>query len=134
MARRYRRGVRRLLLLATVAAVGALGLAACTPSGDESAAKPVVDGAREIEVDATSFAFDPEEITVQAGEDVTIVLHSDDIFHDFVVDEAGGTIVGANDGNTKKGGLKIEKPGRYTFYCDVSGHQQAGMEGTLVVE
>ena len=26
------------------------------------------------------------------------------------------------------------KPGTYTFYCPVGGHEQAGMKGTLTVE
>jgi uncharacterized cupredoxin-like copper-binding protein len=26
------------------------------------------------------------------------------------------------------------KPGTYTFYCSVPGHEQAGMKGTLTVK
>ena len=26
------------------------------------------------------------------------------------------------------------KPGKYTFYCQVPGHEQAGMKGTLTVK
>ena len=94
---------------------------------------PMVDGAREIEVTATSFAFDPDEITVAAGEDVTIVLTADDILHDFTLENAEGHIA-ADAGETASGGLRIDEPGTYIFYCSVEGHREAGMEGTLIVE
>lgn len=94
---------------------------------------PVAEGARRIEVTASSFAFDPAEITIQAGEDVAIVLTSDDVVHDFTIDELG-THVAAPAGGTAEGGLRADEPGRYTFYCTVSGHRAAGMEGTLIVE
>lgn len=94
---------------------------------------PVADGARRIEVTARSFEFEPAEITVQAGEDIAIVLSSKDLLHDFTVDELG-THVAADAKKTSEGGLRADKPGRYTFYCTVEGHRAAGMEGTLVVE
>jgi cytochrome c oxidase subunit II len=93
---------------------------------------PVADGARSIEVDATSFEFDPAEITITAGEDIAIVLTSADLEHDFTIDELD-THVAAGKGETAEGGLTADEPGRYTYYCTVEGHQEAGMEGTLIV-
>ncbi len=47
----------------------------------------------------------------------------------------GSKVLGATPtfkGGTMKLTLKL-KPGKYTFYCSVPGHRQAGMEGTLNV-
>ena len=137
------------LLLALVA-ISSLVLAACgdddptstdMPMSDSGMGdgmghdetSPVVDGARRIEVTATSFAFDPDEITVTAGEDVAIVLTSEDVLHDFTIDEID-THVSAEADETDEGGLRADEPGRYTFYCTVAGHREAGMEGTLIVD
>ena len=98
---------------------------------DEST--PVTDGARRIEVDATSFEFDPDEITVTAREDIAIVLTSDDLLHDFTIDDID-VHVAADQGETDEGGLRADEPGEYTYYCTVAGHREAGVEGTLVVE
>jgi cytochrome c oxidase subunit II len=96
-------------------------------------ASEVADGATEIAVTADDLAFDPDEITVQSGEDIAIVLTSVDILHDFTIDELDAHVA-ADRGETATGGFHAEEPGRYTFYCDVTGHREAGMEGTLVVE
>ena len=87
----------------------------------------------EIEVGAKSFAFTPKEITVAAGEDVTIALRSSDILHDFVVKDHGH-IVAAKAKKTKRGGLRIDEPGTYRFWCSVKGHRAEGMKGTIVVQ
>jgi plastocyanin len=91
-----------------------------------------VPGAREIEVSAKSFEFSPDEITVGAGEDVTISLRSTDVLHDFVAKRAGH-IVSAKAKKTKRGGLRIDEPGTYRFWCSIPGHRSAGMVGTIVV-
>jgi plastocyanin len=93
---------------------------------------PVAPGAREIDVEATSYEYGPPEIDIRAGEDVAIVLSADDVEHDFVIEELD-THISAQPGETTEGGLRVDEPGRYTFYCSVSGHREAGMEGTLVV-
>ncbi|KAA0235735.1 MAG: hypothetical protein JJLCMIEE_02062 [Acidimicrobiales bacterium] len=100
---------------------------------DSHESTPVAEGARRVEVAATSFEFDPDEITVSAGEDVAIVLSSDDVLHDFTIDEVD-VHVAADRGETAEGGLRADRSGEYTYYCTVAGHREGGMEGTLVVE
>jgi len=94
---------------------------------------PTVDGAREVKVKAGRFRYKPKKITVSAGEDVTIVMRSTDLFHDFVV-KGIGHVVGADRKKTAEGGLRIDEPGKYKFWCSVPGHRAAGMKGTITVE
>jgi plastocyanin len=44
---------------------------------------------------------------------------------------AAGQVVGPHGTSTVSATLK---PGRYTFFCTVPGHRQAGMQGTLTVK
>jgi plastocyanin len=94
--------------------------------------RPTVPGAREIPVVADSLTFAPQKIQLRAGEDVTIALTSKDLEHDFVV-EGIGHVVHAARGRTAKGGLVIDDPGVYDFWCSVRGHRGSGMVGTLTV-
>jgi plastocyanin len=94
---------------------------------------PVAPGARRVQVTADDFAFDPAELTATADEDLAIELTSIDILHDFTIDELDAHVA-ADRSETATGGFTAGEPGRYTFYCAVAGHRQAGMEGTLVVE
>lgn len=148
--------MRRTTYLLAAFALAALVLASCgsgdghgdMPMGDAPATSrgesgmghmghaensPVADGARRVEVTASSFAFAPDEITVRAGEDVAVVLTSEDVEHDVTVDELDAHVAAAA-GATAEGGFRADEPGELTFYCSVPGHREAGMEGTLVVE
>jgi cytochrome c oxidase subunit II len=44
---------------------------------------------RTIEVTASKFAFAPNEITIKKGEEVNLVLHSEDANHGLVIEELG---------------------------------------------
>lgn len=140
---------RRPFAIAALAAAGLL-LTACGGDDDVSAGEPaggqghgshghdeapsaVADGAREVEVSATIQAFDPEDITAEVGEDLAIVLTSEDMFHDFTIDELD-VHVAADAGKTETGGITAPEAGTYTYYCSVPGHRNAGMEGTLTVQ
>ena len=149
--------MKRLVALVTVVLALGVVLAACGSDDDDPAlqssgdtsttvaaddghgdeghdeSSEVANGARRVEVTAASLSFDPDEVTVEAGEDVAIVLTSDDMLHDFTIDELDAHVA-ADRGETKEGGFTADEPGRYTYYCTVPGHRDAGMEGTLVVE
>ncbi len=92
----------------------------------------VVEGARPVEVIGTSFAFEPSTITAEADEDLEIVLTADDVAHDLTIDGVEGHVY-APAGATASGGVTTPEPGTYVVYCSISGHREAGMEGTLVV-
>jgi len=93
---------------------------------------PTVPGAREIPVVGDAFTFTPTAITVAAGEDVTIALTAEDIGHDIYV-KGIGHVVHADAGETATGGIRLDQPGTYKFWCTVSGHKKAGMTGTITV-
>jgi uncharacterized cupredoxin-like copper-binding protein len=93
----------------------------------------VVPGAREIAVTGRSFAFEPAQIQVAAGEDVTIALDATDTLHDFTLPE-GRAHIAASPGNPGRGGLRVDRPGTYTAFCAVPGHREAGMQAQVVVQ
>ncbi len=117
-----------------LSALGAVALVASACGGDHghTEASDVPDGARTIEMTGDQFRFSPDRITVSEGEGVAIRLTSEDLEHDFVIDEFDAH-VGAKAGETATGGFTASRAGTYTFYCSVPGHREAGMTGTLEV-
>jgi mono/diheme cytochrome c family protein len=67
-----------------------------------------------LEIDSKNDASIPHDIAVEGSG----------------VNEKGDTVQG---GGVSKVSLTV-KPGKYTFYCTVSGHREGGMEGTLTVK
>lgn len=144
--------MRRSIAIPVLLLTGSLLLAACGGSDNSSsdsmgmsdqsgmhhgpngadANNPVVAGAREIPVEAGALTFAPKRLQLTAGEDVTIVLTSIDIAHDLYVDGVGH-VVHAAARKTAKGGLMIDEPGTYKFWCTIKGHKAGGMVGTITV-
>lgn len=116
-----------------IAALAALPLAACgddDDSGSGDGGESAGDAIRVLALD--SLAFDPDEITAPAGT-ITIELVNDGSQpHTFVV-EGHEDELKLSVGSSDEGSIELEAD-EYTFYCDVPGHQAAGMEGTLTVE
>lgn len=134
---------RHLLLLVSVLVAVLTG---CSSSTGKVAAN--------YEVKSTDMEFGPKRITIKKGETARFVLtNAGAVEHDFTVDkikgkakvveETGshakghsGASVHVSAAPGKSGALDFtpSESGTYEFYCTVSGHKDAGMKGTLVVE
>jgi plastocyanin len=96
-------------------------------------------GGATLAIDASErggLGFSQRTLTARAGT-VTIKLtngSSDSLPHAIAIEGNGVDKDGATvqPGGTSTVTVRL-KPGRYTFYCPVDGHEDAGMKGTLTV-
>jgi uncharacterized cupredoxin-like copper-binding protein len=79
--------------------------------------------------------FDKSALSAKAGNVTITMTNPSPVPHAIAIegnglDKAGKTVTtGSKSSITAK-----LKPGKYTFYCPVDGHRQAGMQGTLTVK
>jgi uncharacterized cupredoxin-like copper-binding protein len=96
-------------------------------------------GAATVEFEADpsgNLAFTSSEVTGKAGKVTVNFTNQSAVPHDVALeDEAGEQIAATETVAEGTDSTTAElKPGKYTFYCTVPGHRQAGMEGTLTVK
>ena len=110
--------------------------ATSTTTAASSAAPSPAGGAQTLHLSAEpgKLAFNTTTLTANAGK-VTVVMANPASFkHGVSVSGHGvdkdGPIVGTGETSTVTVTLK---PGKYTFYCPVPGHEAGGMKGTLTV-
>jgi uncharacterized cupredoxin-like copper-binding protein len=126
--------------IAALATAGALalsiGVVAAVGAQASSAKTPV------LRVDASpagKLAFVQKKISVKAGA-ITFVLHNKSaVPHNLGVKGNGldDEQIGAPSKTITKSVTKVTyklTPGTYEFYCEVPGHEAAGMKGKLVVK
>ncbi len=80
------------------------------------------------------LSYNTKLLAAKAGTVTITMTNMSPLEHNVTVAE-GTKVLGATPtfmGGSKTLTLKL-KPGKYTFYCSVPGHRQAGMEGTLNV-
>jgi plastocyanin len=110
------------------------GTTSTTPSsGGGGGGAPI-----KLAADPSQIAYTTTSLSAKAG-NVTIDFDNPNqaIPHDVCVDSPSGDELGCSDvvtGDTSTLDLSNLKPGKYTFFCNVDSHQQAGMEGTLTVQ
>jgi plastocyanin len=125
------RAVRRSGSGALLAALAIVGVG-CGGGNDSSAYQEPSGPAQETAtVHTGNFFFRPDTLKLQAGVD-RIDLVGEGGGHTLLVEGVPHfelSVVG-DEHDAKKVDLK---PGTYTFYCDVPGHREAGMEGELRV-
>ncbi len=102
--------------------------------GADDQGPPAIEGALEVTVVGTEFAFTPGELTLAQGEPVNVTFVNDGrLPHDFVVPELDIHIA-AGPGQTATIGLTPAEAGVYSIVCTLPGHAGRGMTGSLVVE
>ncbi len=145
--------VKRIMSIAIVALVAMMALSAC--GTEDKAAEPTVTripnpanapvigsptaetaqnqtAAAEVTLKMVDIAFDPKNFTIAANTDVVIHLENDGAsLHNFTV-ESLNISEDVNPGEKKDVTINTG-PGDLDYYCDVPGHRQAGMEGTITV-
>ena len=113
---------------------GVLALAGKAAAGKNAVAGE--DGTVNILADPSGrTAYDTATATAKAGDVTFIMGNPSSSQHNVALKGAGvneqGKIVGK--GGTSQVSADL-KPGTYTFYCSVPGHEAGGMKGTLTVK
>jgi uncharacterized cupredoxin-like copper-binding protein len=91
----------------------------------------------EVEIPADpsgQLKFEYSSASAKAGNVTLVSKNESPVPHDISVKD-GVTKEGpqVSNGGTSKVSVTL-KPGKYTFYCSVPGHEQGGMKGTLTVK
>ena len=106
-------------------------LANAVPSGT-SATAVAKAGVLNIDADPNGqLLFTASKATAPAGKITIKFANTSGVPHNIAIDGKGKTPI------TPKGGGSFTAnftPGTYTYYCEVPGHRQAGMQGTLTVK
>jgi uncharacterized cupredoxin-like copper-binding protein len=151
--------IRRTLVALCVPAAAAVLVAGCGNSASghpRAASAPAVPAAAPasgaLTVRTTEFAFSPMTASTKAGKLKLTLINNGKVPHEIVVlktDQAAaalrvsgarvseadsvGEVSETPAGATKSATLHLT-PGKYVFVCNIPGHYQDGMRGTLTVQ
>ena len=103
----------------------------------EGRGRSVGPGVEEVNVEAVSFGFVPNQIRVRAGREVRLrVRNTSFVKHNFTLLSPDGKVVKEVDiegGGAAVVSFRAPSAGRYTIYCDRFLHRKMGMEGFIEV-
>ena len=93
-------------------------------------------GANSINVELSEWAVVPASIGLPSGATRIIVTNKGEFSHNLVI-KSGNTEIGRTPNFTKaESPIELEvvlQPGSYTWLCDIPGHAEQGMTGTVNV-
>ncbi len=103
-------------------------------------ASPVAGG-NEVEIGSYDIYFDPKEVKIKADTEVTIKVPNHGVtLHTFVINDHKNENLPFDEihlsidpGKTEETKLKAPA-GKYYFWCDIPGHEAAGMWGYITAE
>jgi plastocyanin len=102
------------------------------------AQKPAVESGGVVQIDADPnglLKFLASSASAKAGKVTLRMKNASSVQHDIAISGGGLNQVGAVVANGGVSTVTVSlKPGTYTFYCSVDGHEAAGMKGTLTVK
>lgn len=80
-----------------------------------------------------NFYFVPSQITVNKGDKVTLVMTNAGGTHDLIIDEFGVKTPQIKTAEAATVTFTADQSGTFEYYCDLPGHREKGMAGTLTV-
>jgi putative membrane protein len=87
-----------------------------------------------VAVTGQDIKFEPTSFTAQVGQAVTVNFeNAGALEHSFLIDELNVKIEGVLAGESGSATFTPSNAGTFTYYCNVTGHREAGMVGTLTV-
>jgi len=114
-----------------LALVGGLTLVAC---GSAATAAPPTPAPLVINLKAEDIKFDTMSLTAKVGQPVTLnFLNAGSLEHSFVIEALNVKLEHVQAGQTATVTFTPASAGTFDFYCDIPGHKDAGMKGTLTV-
>ena len=132
---------QRVALFILVSVLLVALLAACS-GGTIGGTKPATDGSsggQTFNVTATEFQFAPNTFSAKRGEKVTFKLtNKGTVEHTLVILSPDGSQELAKLSTQPGGTISLEftpkDAATYPIICNIAGHKEAGMQGTLVVK
>ncbi len=81
------------------------------------------------------MTFDPPTITLKTNQPLTLIIQNQgSLKHNFTIDSLNIQQDVAPGAQAQITLTAPGKPGQIQYYCNVPGHREAGMVGTLVIE